>query len=410
MSQQAQSEQVLVTKEGDELDIGTLMGTTPKYLPTVIGDLPSESGAVNREAFIDYDLLEPDAKGKVDQIVANFDLSNTSMVLLYAAESQKAISSYLDVLLGDVTVKELDVANAMLHELESSYDMLQVEKFKKQISGNENWFTRLLRKFKIVADYVKVFHQGRELVVKKLDAIQATSENEIVGLSSEIKKYDDLVGQVGAQMSDLGIYIAAGEMIREKAKQQYKEAAQQVKESRDPQKAAELQDMQNQLANFDVRLLRIMNAYVEASQVTIPEVRTTQDTCEIEMQNMSDSILFDLPAIKMLMTRLSSADRLRGAQAHRQRTENLRESISEQLDSLSRDVRDQALLSQGTPLQQTEALIEKMNKTIEGLRRDAELKAETRAKREKARNAIIAYKDEVSDAVNDLNIQAAESM
>src|SRR6185369_5542011 len=94
------------------------------------------------------------------------------------------------------------------------------------------------------------------------------------------------------QIRSLQSWILAGEAILTEARRQYLERRDKVLQTQDPVEAATLRDMARQLAAFETRFLKVEIAYVKAASVNIPRVRSVEESMKIEIQNISEQILF----------------------------------------------------------------------------------------------------------------------
>ena len=89
-------------------------------------------------------------------------------------------------------------------------------------------------------------------------------------------------------------------------------------ETADPIKISETNLFREQIIALDTRLLRMKSAYVKAP-ITLQEVLTTQQAGRIEVQNLMDSLLFDLPAFIETINTLLALYNIKGAQEDRKR-------------------------------------------------------------------------------------------
>jgi hypothetical protein len=123
------------------------------------------------------------------------------------------------------------------------------------------------------------------------------------------------------------VWVYAGELALERGAMEYGEMREKVLEIADPIKISETNLFREQIIALDTRLLRMKSAYVKAP-ITLQEVLTTQQAGRIEVQNLMDSLLFDLPAFIETINMLLALYNIKGAQEDRKRREQLAERLA----------------------------------------------------------------------------------
>jgi hypothetical protein len=93
-----------------------------------------------------------------------------------------------------------------------------------------------------------------------------------------------------------------------------------------------LRDFAEQLNAFETRVVRIHLAHSQ-SMVSVPEIRASQTAAVIEMNNVMDSILFDLPNLKRAILNVASL----AATAKASKATAARHALSRELSSIGSD-------------------------------------------------------------------------
>jgi hypothetical protein len=141
-------------------------------------------------------------------------------------------------------------------------------------------------------------------------------------------RLDTMFGDVKSNFYELGVWVYSGELALERGAKEYDRLRQEALGSGDPIRISETSLFKEQILSLDARLLRMKSAYVKAP-VTLQEVLTTQQAGRIEVQNLMDSLLFDLPAFIETINTLLALYNIKGAQEDRKRREKLAERLAD---------------------------------------------------------------------------------
>ncbi len=392
----------VTARTSSELD--SLFGTSdPNQLPEVIEDTPSSLTLVNHSE------ISPEASQRVSAIVENFNLSDTNLVLMYGSEPQRKLSVFLDSLLEGIKVKDVDVAGEMVLQMSDGINLMQLSKVKASINSKKTsgFMVGLINSIGLGKNYIKAFYESQKLVTSKMDKIEDMAQNQISIIAERNEKLDSLVEHSIQQVLELEVFILAGEEILELAKLQYAEKAQEVKKSRNQLEASNLRDMGRQLAAFDVRLLRLKEAYVEAGSATIERIRQIQEAGKIEIQGLNDGILFTIPKIKKAILQVAALNDIKTAQEARKKMDEIDAQLDAELSESTNSIHTAAKKSQGDALDRVrrlEGVISNIEKSIQDSIR---IEKSTQEMREEAGKTLVGLKDRITDTLSETNLKAA---
>jgi len=374
----------------------------PALLPAVVTERVQKQGDL-----INLVELTPQQIAEAKKIVTSFKMDDTAALLRFAADPQRKLSLYVDQLMGDIKVREAGIAGDMAKQLAYGIDLMKLDKVKDQILHERGLLGKIAAKVHLLTNYIANFYASQQAIRTLVDKIESKAQNHIATLEGESKKLDGLTAQSIAQVRGLASWVLAGEMILMQAIEQYHTRREQVLQTKDPVEASILRDMARQIARFEQRVLQVEIAYVKASSVTIPRVRSVQEGIIIEIQNTSEQILFHLPDFKTGIVLIAALNRTKAARDDRETMDKNQRHLDEVLDEAINENERLAKESQGDALEQ----VQRLQKTIEAIKLGTEnaikYEADSRAKREEAHRLLIELKDVVPTALKSADLESA---
>ena len=193
------------------------------------------------------------------------------------------------------------------------------------MGGGGGFFSKL---FGGVANALKAFAARRKKLIALINDIENKIEEQMHEIMMDNARLDTMLEEVKANFYELGVWICAGELALERGAKEYDGIREKAVETGDPIQISETNLFREQVIALDTRLLRMKGAYVKAP-ITLQEVLTTQQAGRIEVQNLMDSLLFDLPAFIETINTLLALYNIKGAQEDRKRREELAERLAE---------------------------------------------------------------------------------
>ena len=349
--------------------------------------------------FINRDSFSPEQNAQVAEMVEMFDIKDSSAVLQFGAPTQRRASAYMDELLGTMKVGEAGVAGSILTEITTGINMLQLVEVQKQLEKPRSWWQKLLG----YKNYVHAFIDGHRTVVGKFDQIERQALNLMSTLSADSDKLDKLVASTVVQVGELRVLIAVGEDVLVAANADYATQVQVAlaKEPRDTLELQLLQDYLDSIRSFEVRLLRIKTAFVESATVVVKEIRSAQRSIKIEIQNLDESVQYDITAFKRAVIQLGAQKNLQDAKAAREGTSQAVSDVRKVLGETTAANHAAAVESQGDAYRQVKEVIELQSKVLESSKKAMLLENEAAAQRREAAEMLeremLAWGDSVAD-------------
>ena len=306
-------------KRQDQAQAG-IAGTN---LPAVI---EMQTLAPTQKKIVDTIVIEPQHKQQAEQVAAVHDFMDTNAALTFGAGPQKKYLDNLKLLLGDARIRDLQGAGSIILEIEKGIDLAGIEELKKKIMGGGGGFFSKI--FGGLTSALKAFAARRQKLLTLINDIEDRIEEQMHQIMTDNTRLDAMFGDVKSNFYEIGVWVYAGELALERGAMEYGELREKVLETADPIKISETNLFREQIIALDTRLLRMKSAYVKAP-ITLQEVMTTQQAGRIEVQNLMDSLLFDLPTFIETINMLLALYNLKGAQEDRKRREQLAERLAE---------------------------------------------------------------------------------
>jgi uncharacterized protein YaaN involved in tellurite resistance len=298
-------------------------GITGTSLPAVI---ELQTRAPTQKKIIDTLEIESQHKQQAEQVASGHSFLDTNAALTFGAGPQRKYLDNLKLLLGDARIRDLQDAGSIILEIEKGIDLAGIEALKKKIMGKGGGF--LSKLFGGLTNALKAFAARRQKLIILINNIEDRIEEQMHQIMTDNARLDTMFGEVKSNFYELGVWVYAGELALERGAKEYGQLREKVLKTADPIKISETNLFREQIIALDTRLLRMKSAYVKAP-VTLQEVLTTQQAGRIEVQNLMDSLLFDLPAFIETINTLLALYNIKGAQEDRKRREQLAERLAD---------------------------------------------------------------------------------
>ena len=286
------------------------------------------------EQQIDLSKLSQAQMERVNQIAASVSFGDTNSLLSFGSDAQRELSQHLDQLLEGMRTSEAGRAGEVTIALATTIKDLNLQKVKKEASGQDS-FAQMFGRLPIVGPWfsaLRAMQMNRKKIAEHLATIERKAQAQMTTLNANNDKLDRMVAGSIDHIHHMELYMAAGQMVTKRARVEFEKRRAAVEQSRDLVEIAKLRDFAEQLNAFETRLVRIHFAHSQ-SMVSVPEIRATQTASMIEMNNVMDSILFDLPNLKRAILNIASlAETKRAA-----KDTEARHALARELASLGSD-------------------------------------------------------------------------
>lgn len=344
----------------------------------VLANVMTENQKVNFTKFSD------EQRKRIAQIASSVVVLDSNAVSVFGVEAQRKMNGYLDELLKGIRTCEVGEAGEITMELAKHIKSMNLPKMKEEVEGND-WFADTFGSIPLIGKHLsslRYFIASHEEILKQLGEIEARAQREAGKITASNAKLDQLITYTIGNVKELELYLAAGQSILLKARADFAKRKESIQND-DPLAIAQLRDMAEQINAFEARLLRMHVAFTDAL-ISIPQIRLTQESGRIEIRNIMDTVLFDIPRLKSAILRVASLRQILNAsketEARREITRQIGEIGTEALDKAY----TQAKLSQGTGAEDVAYLAATADKLLETINKGVQIDEDNRQKRAQA--------------------------
>jgi uncharacterized protein YaaN involved in tellurite resistance len=334
---------------------------------------------------MDLSKLSPAQMERVNQIASSVSFADTNSLMSFGSDAQRELSQHLDQLLAGMRTSEAGRAGEITIALATTIKDLNLSKVKKEVAG-EATFSEMFGKLPVIGPWfsaLRALHLNRKKISDHLATIEQKAQAQLATLNANNDKLDRMVDSSIDHIHNMELYMAAGQIVIKRARVEFEQKRAEVEKSRDLVEIAKLRDFGEQINAFETRVVRINLAHSQ-SMVSVPEIRASQTAALIEMNNVMDSILFDLPNLKRAILNVAAlAETAKAAKA----TE-ARRQLSRELSTIGSDELQSAYLkakeSQGGFEADIAALSQSADKLLQTIELGRRLDITNAGRREKA--------------------------
>jgi len=338
---------------------------------------------------IDFTKLSDEQRKGVNKIVAAVPVLDSNAVATFGNEAQRKMNGYLDELLRGIKVCDAGQAGVITMELAKHIKSMNLPKMKAEAEGKD-WLVNLPIIGKQMSA-IRYFIASHEEIVKQLDELDKKALREIGKLMASNANLDKLAVATLGNIRELELYLAAGQVILLRSKAEFAKRKESITENNDLIAMAELRDRAEQINAFEARLLKMHIAFTDAL-TSIPQIRLNQEAARIEVNNIMDTIQFDIPRLKSGIIRVASLKQILDAS----KETRARREITRQIGSLGADALDeaytQAKMSQGDGIEDIAILAASADKILETMAKGVQIDEENRQKNAEAQKQLSEIK------------------
>lgn len=348
-------------------------------------NIPELANAMTDTQKINFTKLTEEQRSEVNKIVAGIPVLDSNTVTTFGNEAQRKMNSYLDELLKGIKVCDAGQAGIITMELAKHIKSMNLPKMKAEAEGKD-WLINVPIIGKQLSA-IRYFIASHEEILKQLDELEKKAQREIGKLMASNASLDKLAEATLGNIRELELYLAAGQVVLLRAKADFKEKKESLAENKDLIAMAQLRDMAEQINAFEARLLRMHIAFTDAL-TSIPQIRLNQEAARIEINNIMDTIQFDIPRLKSGILRVASLKQILDAS----KETKARREVTRQIGALGADALDeaytQAKLSQGEGAEDIAILAATADKILETMAKGVKIDEENKVKNAQAEKQL----------------------
>ncbi len=348
---------------------------------------------------VDSSSFTQEQKQQVAEVAATVNLDDSSTAMLFGISAQKTLNDCLDTLLEKVRTEDAGAGGDLAIDLADGVEMMKIDAMRREMTG----FT--LAKLPIIGplfSQIRAFNQRKARFLVHIDTIVDKADKRRHSLIEDGVRLDILLKETEGHIVSLGLYIAGGEEGLIRCREEFSRRKAELEARPDALAAAKLHDFASQINAFEARLVRMKMAYTEAL-IAIPQIRVTQEAGRIEIQNIMDTLLFDLPRLKHAVVRVAALQNIKTARSEDEQRRAASRKIAELGADLLHEAYTESKKSQGNVEDDIQALANVANKLVTTVRAGIEIDKENQEKRRKAGEHLLEAKKTLVEALQSVD-------
>lgn len=349
----------------------------------------------------------PERRQLMTQVAASVSLADSNSIESFAAAPQRKLSEFVDGLLEGLKADELGEAGDMIAELARQVKRMNLPGMRREVRG-DSLVVPALSAIPFFGKYFsafRYFQAMREEVLAQIAAIETRADGYVGKLKRVNGKLDGLLDATEENLRALEVWLAGGQQALLRMRTEFAATRDAIERDAvanggayDVIRVAQMRDMAEQINAFETRLVRIGMAF-SRGLLSVPNIRLAQSAARTEIQNTMDTILEDIPAIKVGIVQLASARQIAQASG----ASEARRALRRQIGSSAQDALETAVLgakaSQGNLEADLAALDISTQRTLALMDRSSELDVQNRQKREQAMEQMGELKQRLLDGL-----------
>ena len=364
--------------------------------------LPVLAHALTDGRLIPLDKFDPPAQARIAEIASTVSIADSNSTMTFGAEPQRRMNAFLDDMLKGVRTDETGAAGELILELATAIKSINLPKMKQEVAGEEG-IAGMLGKLPVIGGHfsaLRHFHETRKEIHEHLEQIERKATVEMGRLQAENAAADARARETQINLRELEIHLTAGQQALIKARGDFTALRARVEATKplDPVLFSELRDMAEQIDAFETRLLR-MNIAMTDAMVAIPQIRTAQEAARIEIRNIMDAMLFDMPRLKGAVLQVAALNQINRAAA----STEARRRVAREIGQIGAEALDAAYTnakrSQGAAADDIEALETIASRLLDTIGKGAKISEDNRQRREDAQKRIEALKGKLVEGL-----------
>ncbi len=285
-----------------------------------------ETSAASNYALQDTQRLPAEQEQRAKEIAENITLSDPNLSTTYGTDTMRNISRFADTMLEQVKVKDSGQVGQTLSSLLGQVKEIDL----RGIAGSKKGFLASLPVVGSLFNPVERYVNNFQTVSDQVEAIAGKLEDSMTGLLYDIEVLEQLYQHNKEFHEELSVYIAAGKIRLQKAREQELPALlAEAEKFDDSMSAQKVRDFSEQINRFERRLHDLQLSRTITLQ-TAPQIRLIQSNNQTLAEKIQTSVLSTIPIWKSQMVLALS---IRGQQSAAQ----LQKSVADTTNSLLRN-------------------------------------------------------------------------
>ncbi len=334
---------------------------------------------------VDLSKFSAEEQKQITSVADKIDITDSNAILSYGASAQRKVSDFADGALESVRGKDMgetgEILSSLIVELKTSGEEEKKGFFSKLFGSAEKNFEKLKAQYSTTEANV-------DRLVKVLEGHEETLVKDIVQL-------DKLYDKNKLYFKEVSMYIAAGKLKLEKARNEELPALQaKAQETNDAEDAQAAKDYADMITRFEKKLYDLELSRTVCLQ-TAPEIRMVQNSDTIMSEKIHSTIINVIPMWKTQMVlAMNNYHTQKAVEAQNAVTEATNEMLKKNAEALHQSTVETAKASE-RGIVDIETLQNTNQQLISALEEVQQIQTEGRTKRAEAEKELARIEQEL---------------
>lgn len=341
--------------------------------------------------------LKPGQQEQAKSVAAQINIEDPSAITQYGVGAQKNIAGFADTILSEIRAKDAGYVGETLTELVVNIKEVGVDKLTSK------GFVDGVPILKRLAKAMRKFTARYNKLSTQIEKITSDLETARMNLLKDITMLENLFEKNIEYLDELDIYIAAGQIKLEEAKNEMLPKLQkQAEESGDPLDAQKVQDFAQFINRFDKKLHDLKLSRMISLQ-TGPQIRLIQNNNQTLVEKIQSSIMNTIPLWKnQIIIAISLFRQKKALEVQQKVTDTTNELLKKNSEMLKQGSIEVAKESE-RGIVEIETLKKVNSDLISTIEETLQIQEEGRVKRMEAERDLVKMEEELKTKLKDVN-------
>ena len=328
----------------------------------------------------------PDEQRQIKAVADKIDITDSNAVLSYGASAQRKVSDFADGALQSVRGKDMGETGQVLTSL--------IVELKSNSEEKKTFLSKIFGSAEKNFEKMKAQYSTTEANIDRLVKILEGHEEQLV---KDIVQLDKLYDKNKLYFKEVSMYIEAGKLRLEKARNEELPALQAAaKASNSPEDAQKAQDFADMITRFEKKLYDLELSRTVCLQ-SAPEIRMVQNSDTIMSEKIHSTIINVIPMWKTQMVlALNNYHTQKAIEAQNAVTDATNEMLRKNAEALHQSTVDTAKASE-RGIVDLETLQHTNQQLISALDEIIQIQADGKVARANAEKELAKIEQELKD-------------
>lgn len=362
-----------------------------------MSDLAPQAPEANRP-IVKLEDLTPAEQDQAKSIASSFNIEDPSAITQFGVGAQKNIAGFADTILSEIRSKDTGYVGEALTDLVVNIKGVGIDKLSTAGLDKKPGLLKRLGKA------MRKFAAKYDTISTQIEKITDDLENARMNLLKDITMLENLFDKNTDYLGELDVFIAAGQIKLEEAKNvMLPELQKKAEETGDPLDAQKVQDFSQFINRFDKKLHDLKLSRMVALQ-TGPQIRLIQNNNQTLVEKIQSSIMNTIPLWKnQIIIAISLFRQKKALEVQKEVTETTNELLLKNSAMLKQSSIEVAKESE-RGIVEIETLKQVNTDLISTIEETLKIQEDGRTKRREAERDLVKMEEDLKAKLKEVNL------